>query len=428
MKNIYTIKEYGSFCAKQGIPGYQYLPEPVFSQLEEFILSNQGSDADALELMGLSARKGVGKIITAKNYVGIITMKDGTTIEILPKIYSETDHDESDIRTKKLLIDMLKTLRDVPYKTLQTSNVNIEKMNIFEIFIRMFIDEMFFIVKRGLKRNYETVEENANFFKGKMKFSQQVRYNLAHKERNYVEYDAFIANRPENRLLKATLQYLYKHSLSPKNRNDIKILLGSFGEIEASVDYKTDFSKYIPDRNMKDYTTALMWSRVFLMGKSFTSFAGSEVAVALLFPMETVFESYIATLLKKELIPQGYAVSVQDRKFHLFDEPDKKFLLKPDIVITRKSDGAKFIVDTKWKILFENKPSYGISQADMYQMYAYQKKYASENITLLYPKTEHVSRNDIEFSSDDGAVVKVRFADLFNINTIHKTIELTSDG
>ena len=417
MKNIYTIKEYGSFCAKQGIPGYQYLPEPVFSQLEEFVLSNQGFEADALELMGLSARKGVGKIITAKNYVGIITMKDGTTIEILPKIYSETDRDESGIRTKKLLIDMLKTLRDVPYKTLQTSNVNIEKMNVFEIFIRMFIDEMFFIVKRGLKHNYETVEENANFFKGKMKFSQQVRYNLAHKERNYVEYDAFTANRPENRLLKATLQYLYKHSLSPKNRNDIKILLGSFGEIEASVDYKTDFSKYIPDRNMKDYTTALMWSRVFLMGKSFTSFAGSEVAVALLFPMEKVFESYIATLIKKELVPQDYAITVQDRKFHLFDGPDKKFLLKPDIVITRKSDGAQFIIDTKWKILSESKANYGISQADMYQMYAYQKKYSAKNVTLLYPKTENVSKEDIEFVSDDGVIVKVRFVDMFNLNT-----------
>ena len=63
---------------------------------------------------------------------------------------------------------MLKTLRDSPYKTLQTSNVNIEKMNVFEIFIKMFIDEMYFLVKRGLKCNYETIEENANFFKGKM--------------------------------------------------------------------------------------------------------------------------------------------------------------------------------------------------------------------------------------------------------------------
>ena len=414
MKSI-TIKEYGSICAKPGIAGYEYLPEPAFSQLKEFILSNKSADTDALELMGLTARKGIGEIITAKNYVGIITMKDGTTIEILPKIYSEIDNDESGARTKKLLIEMLKTLRDTPYKTLQTSNVNIEKMNIFEIFIRMFIDELFFVVKRGLKCSYETVEENAHFFKGKMKFSHQIKFNLAHKERNYVEYDAFTVNRPENRLLKATLQYLYKHSSSTKNRTDIKSLLNSFGEIEASVDYKADFAKYVPDRNMKDYTTALMWSKVFLMGKSFTSFAGSEVAVALLFPMETVFESYVATLLKKVLIPKGYAVSTQDRKYHLFDEPDKKFLMKPDIVITKKSDGTKYIMDTKWKILSESKANYGISQADMYQMYAYQKKYSSENVTLLYPKTENLSKEDIEFSSDDGVIVRVRFVDLFDI-------------
>ena len=415
MKNIYTIKEYGSFCAKPGIPGHQYLPEPTFSQLEEFILSNQSAEADALDFMSLSARKGIGKIITAKNYVGVITMKDGTTIEILPKIYSEIDNDETGVRTKKLLIEMLKTLRDTPYKTLQTSNVNIEKMNIFEIFIKMFIDEMYFIVKRGLKCSYETVEENTNFYKGKLKFTHQVKYNLAHKERNYVEYDVFSANRPENRLLKATLQYLYKHSTSSKNRNDIKTLLNSFSEIEASEDYKSDFSKYVPDRNMKDYTTALLWSKVFLTGKSFTSFAGSEVAVALLFPMETVFESYIATLLRKELVPKGYSVSAQDRKYHLFDEPDKKFLMKPDIVVTSKSDGATFILDTKWKVLSDNKANYGISQADMYQMYAYQKKYSSENVTLLYPKTENVNKDDIYFSSEDGVVVKAGLVDLFAI-------------
>ena len=173
---------------------------------------------------------------------------------------------------------------------------------------------------------------------------------------------------------------------------------------------------------MKDYTTALMWSKVFLMGKSFTSFAGSEVAVALLFPMETVFESYIAALLKKELIPKGYSVSAQDRKYHLFDEPDKKFLMKPDIVVTRKSDSAKFIMDTKWKVLSETKSNYGISQADMYQMYAYQKKYMAANVTLLYPKTENVKVENIEFSSDDGVIVRVKFIDLFDIKTFFEKL------
>ena len=95
--------------------------------------------------------------------------------------------------------------------------------------------------------------------------------------------------------------------------------------------------------------------------------------------------------------------------------------MKPDIVVTRKSDGAKFIMDTKWKVLSESKANYGISQADMYQMYAYQKKYSSENVILLYPQTENVCKEDIEFSSVDGVVVKVRFADLFDVK---KFIEL----
>lgn len=415
MKPVYQIREYGSFIAGKVIDGYTTLPPHTFQQLREFILTNRNKDTDALELMGLSARKGIGEVITAKNYVGIITLHDGTTIEILPKIHSAIEDDANGSRTKRLLIDMLKTLRDSPYKNLQASSVNIEKMNIFEVFIRMFVDEVFFIVKRGLKCSYETIEENATFFKGKMKFSQQIKFNPSHKERSYVEYDAYTVNRPENRLLKATLIYLYKHSASSRNKNDIKTLLNIFSEVDASTDVKSDFEKYLPDRNMKDYTTALLWSRVFLMGKSFTSFSGSEVALALLFPMENLFESYVAALLKKHLTPLGYSVSAQDKSYHLFDDP-KRFAMRPDIVIRRKSDGAIFIMDTKWKILSDSKANYGISQADMYQMYAYQKKYGAEYITLLYPKTEKVLGNEnIEFQSKDGVIVRVAFVDMFDV-------------
>lgn len=414
MKPVYQIKEYGSFITGKLIDGYTTLPPHTFLQLREFILANRSKDTDALELMSLSARKGIGEVITAKNYVGIITMNDGTTIEILPKVYSAIEDDDNASKTKKLLIEMLKTMRDTPYKALQTTNVNIEKLNIFEIFIRMFVDEVFFIVKRGLKCSYETIEENATFFKGKMKFSQQIKFNHSHKERNYVEYDAYTVNRPENRLLKATLLYLHKHSASSRNKNDIKTLLNIFSEVAASTDFKSDFEKYVPDRNMKDYTTALLWSRVFLTGKSFTSFSGSEVALALLFPMETLFESYVATLLKKHLMPLGYSVSAQDKSYHLFDDP-KRFAMRPDIVIRKKSDGTIFIMDTKWKILSDCKANYGISQADMYQMYAYQKKYGAENVTLLYPKTEKGLPDNIEFKSLDNVVVKVLFVDLFDV-------------
>lgn len=422
MGKTYQITEYGSFSRDKKVFGYTSLPQDTFDALENFVLTNCSEDDAALDIMGISARKGVGRIITAKNYVGVITMDNGTSIEILPKIYSNETVTEG--KVKKLLIDMLKTLRNAPFKNLQNTNVNIEKLNIFEIFIRMFIDEVFYIVKCGLKCDYETLQSNGNVFKGKMIFSGQIKYNYAHKERCFVEYDEFNTNRAENKILKSTLSYLHKNTSSSRNKTDIKTLLTAFNDVDESKDYKSDFDKIVPDRKTTDYQTALLWSKVFLMGKSFTSFAGSEVAFALLFPMEILFESFIATKLKKALSGTGYTLSAQDKTYHLFDVPIK-FLMKPDIVIKNKELKKVLVMDTKWKILADAKANYDISQADMYQMYAYQKKYHSECVTLLYPLTEKVEQNkEIEFLSNDGVLIKVRFIDLFDLTpSLDKLIE-----
>lgn len=405
----YQITEYGSFVSGKEVPGCITLPEKTFAQLEAFLLANRNRDTDALELMGISARKGVGKIITAKNYIGLIAMNDGTTIEILPKIHSRVEGS-----VKRLVIEMLKTLKFSPYKSLQSSHVDVDKMALFEIFIRMFIDEAFRLVKHGLKSNYETVQTNEGFVKGKLMFSEHIKRNYAHRERAFVEYDEFNNNRVENRLIKSTLLYLYRKTTSTKNKSDLKTLLSAFSEVEPSADFKSDFGKCVPDRNMKDYETVLVWCRIFLSGQGFTSFEGTDVAYALLFPMETLFESYIAAMMRKVFPDREFSVSAQDKKYHLFDYPSKRFLIKPDLVITRKGDGTIFVMDTKWKLLSANKPHYGISQPDMYQMYAYQKKYGAENITLLYPLTEDVPvGEEVVFQSKDGVTVRVEFIDLF---------------
>ena len=415
MRRTYQITEYGSFVRNKEIPGYVSLPENTFDDLEEFLLTYRNRETDALELMSLSAKKGIGKVITAKNYVGVISMNDQTTIEILPKIYSGAQVTIG--KTKKLLIDMLKTLRDAPFKTLQTTNVDIEKMSIFEIFIRMFVNEVFRIVKHGLKCSYETIQSNGTMFKGKMLFEHQIKYNYAHKELCYVQFDEFNTNQAENRLIKSALLYLYRYSNSIKNKSDIKTLLASFSTVDPSKDYIADFDKVTIDRHTKDYETALKWCKVFLQGKTFTAFSGSQIAFALLFPMESLFESYIASLLRRAFRGTSYALSAQDRTYHLFDEPSQKFLIKPDIVLRNTQSDSVFVMDTKWKLLSAQKPNYGISQADMYQMYAYQKKYSANNVTLLYPMTENLYNHaPISFSSADGVTVKARFIDLFQID------------
>ena len=416
-KTIYQITEYGSFITGRQVDGYTTLPPATFEQLENFILSNttanNAQSTDALELMSISVKRGIGKIITAKNYIGVLTFNDGTAIEILPKIVSTVP--EHSQRAKKLVVDMLRSLTNVSYKSLQVTNVDIEKMPLLDIFIRMFLDEVFRLVKHGLRSSYETIAENRSFFKGKILFSEQLKHNFSHKERTFTEFDEFKPNCPENRLVKSTLMLLYKQTHSSRNKTDIKTLLAAFDNVPSSTDYTGDFSKA-----GKSYGTLLLWCQIFLTGKSFTSFSGSGVAFPLLFPMETLFERYAAVQLKKVLPAEEFLISIQDKTHYLFLSPSKKFLLRPDIVITRKRDNAIFICDTKWKLLSNKKVNWGISQADMYQMYAYQKKYNAKNITMLYPITEQISQKiehekEIQFTSDDGVIVRVRFVDLFDI-------------
>ena len=199
-----------------------------------------------------------------------------------------------------------------------------------------------------------------------------------------------------------------------RNKKDIKVLLEYFAEVQDSEDSKTDFQKISLDRNTKDYENALALSRVFLQGKTFTAFSGEQNAFALLFPMEQLFESYIASEIKKIPELKKYKIKVQDNRCRLFDN-STAFLLIPDIVI--ETDKSIYILDTKWKLLSNKVPSYGISQSDMYQMYAYQKRYKAKNVTLIFPKTDNIDSNKaITFKNNDSdEEVNIKFVDLFNI-------------
>ena len=422
MKKPYQITEYESFVnKKESADGdkYKYLPPNDFHALLDFVRFNNSKKDSAEELFSISERHNV-TYITAKNYIGLIMLKNNSVIEVLPKI-SSTNYDNE--KVKDIVVDMLSTLKDTPFKQIQSAKLKTVKMSMFDVFVRMFIDKIYDIVKLGLKCGYQTVESNEKFFKGKIKFSQNIKYNYAHKERNFVEYDEFNDNRSENKLIKSTLIYLYKSTLNYKNKNDLKVLLSAFQNVDESADYKKDFKNVNIGRNMHNYEIALIWCKVFLMGESFTSYSGSKVAFALLFPMESLFESYIAYKLKKALDLNVYSLSAQDKKTYLFDEP-KKFRLIPDIVIKNNLTTDIFVMDTKWKLLNENQSNnYGISQSDMYQMYAYQKKYNSKSVTLLYPYTDKCDTSkSIEYKSKDDVIVYVRFVDLFDVNNSLKNI------
>ena len=431
MNKLLEVREFEKIsCNPDFKTEYAYLPESVFRDLEEFIHAFAGDDeySDALEFLKISFRRNVGDIISVNNYVGLIQMHNGYQIQVLPKIDFGDDPDSKNEETKRVFLRMLRSMKDFPSKVFNEANLKMDRMTLYEIFINMYLQEVRTLVKHGIKSAYIAREDNLNFYKGKLVVNEHIKRNAAHGERFYVCYDEYLVDRAENRLVKATLLKLQGITNSAQNQKEIRQLLTSFEMVRPSVNHQKEFSKVVINRNTKDYDMLMRWSRVFLLNKSFTTFSGGTNARALLFPMEKVFESYVAQQLKKALVELGWEVSTQDKGYYLFDSP-RQFALRPDIVITRE-DGSIIILDTKWKSLVD-KPriNYGISQADMYQMYAYSKKYNTPEIWLLYPvNSEMRNHQDISFDSDDGVNVRLFFVDVAKIENSMQSLKMLLEG
>ncbi len=418
MDKLLEVREFESITcneAYQNDPQYKYLNKETFAELENFILEfNENEQSDVMDFLKIGVRRRVGKVIQAKNYVGLIQLKNGYQIQILPKVFSNEIED-----TKVTFLRMLRSMKDFSSKVFNDASLKMDRMNLYEIFIHMYIQEVRTLLKKGLRSAYLPVEDNLNYYKGKLIVQEHIRNNLVHKERFYVGYDEFDINRPENRLIKSTLLKLQKLSSSTANIKEMRRQLSHFEMVKPSTNYVRDFSRVVIDRTTKDYELLMRWSKVFLLNQSFTTFSGQTTARALLFPMEKVFEAYVAQNLKKVLKDLPWDVSTQDKGYYLFNQP-KKFALRPDLVITR-DDQSTIILDTKWKSLINNpRQNYGISQADMYQMYAYSKKYNTSEIWLLYPINEEVQDADISFvsyNSNDEVETKVQiyFVDVTKI-------------
>lgn len=356
--------------------------------------------------------------VQANNYVGVLQTKSGLTIEILPKIAGRTE-EATDTRVRQLFLEMLKAVRSINGKTFKLTNLNAKKNNLLEVFISKFLNESDMIIKRGLKSSYVTVQSNEKFLKGKLLMTQQLRRNIVNQSYFFNEYDEFMTNSAENQLIKTTLEYLLKNSRDNNNLRIIREQLVYFEFVDLTNSPEQTFQKVSIGRNYTYYEQTLDWCRIFLSRKSFTSFKGSSLAFAILFPMEEIFEAYIAYMMKKS-IPDAN-VSAQDKKYSLFDRTNETkagYRLRPDLVV-RFEDNRTTIADTKWKVL----DSTGPSQTDLYQMYAYYTRYRhkSENVdkvVLIYPYSSSYSENEFrstQYSSEElGAKIQVRFVDLLS--------------
>jgi 5-methylcytosine-specific restriction enzyme subunit McrC len=106
----------------------------------------------------------------------------------------------------------------------------------------------------------------------------------------------------------------------------------------------------------------------------------------LLFPMNDLFERYVAAQLRRAIAGSGLHVVAQGGFAYCLGPWNNGGLVvgdshatRPDILI-KDGDRVVAVLDTKWK-----DPAKGVSHADLYQMMAYARLYACPHLILLYP-------------------------------------------
>ena len=266
------------------------------------------------------------RTVAARNYVGVIQTRDGTTVEILPKVdlgaNKGADEKQQEKETCEIFLKMLRHYRDGPCRNLNDADIRaIKNFPILEAFIAMFLKDMRELTRRGLACAYGEVEENRHYLKGKLMMAQHLRHNLVHRERFYVRYEIFSPNRPVNRLLKSALQLLLRASRKEENRAQIRNALFYFEDIPHSTDIDTDLIRARVDRTMPLYNRLFPWARLFLKRAAPATWRDNNPALALLFPMERIFEHYVAHLVARAA--PDWTVNPQESRHDLIDKNPK---------------------------------------------------------------------------------------------------------
>ena len=356
-----------------------------WDELKEFAHENQ-YDRRGKHRPVLQYRNGK---LSAQNYVGIIETRKGTVLEILPKV----DFAENDDKTKEIFLNMLRDWRWLKAAQFNETGIKaVRRFNMLEVFVHLFLTNLVLLTQRGLARHYQRVEDNLPCLRGRILFPRHIRENLVNRARFYVAYDEFTADRLANRLIHSAIHKLIGFARQPKNQQLLHQLRICFADIPQSTLLESDWQRHRVDRSMQHYDAVMQWVGLFPFNEGLATFAGKHVNQALLFPMEEVFEDFVTACFRRH--QQKFSVRAQGPKKHLVtdDKGQKLFAMKPDITLMPRGKAkgeATFILDTKWKRINEddNDPKHGISQADVYQLFAYGKKYGCRHVALVYPKT-----------------------------------------
>lgn len=355
--------------------------------------------------------------VRSSSYVGVIKTRK-RTIQILPKIAKKSpeDGDSSEAIFQSALSNLLFMLsftRRLPIKEVDLSRLTRVNDNFFEFLIYLFAKNTLELLKRKFFKEYIGREENLLFLKGKIKFSPHIKHNAALKHRFYAEFDDFSVDNLLNQILKYTTYLLLDKSSSLSNSKKLQEIFFMLDEVSLRNIVPQHFSKLKLTRLNSEFEPIVNLCQLIIEHAAVELSAGKLDVFSLVFDMNVLFEEFIGEFIKRAFVNDFNEITLQKpavnfaQKYVGGIKRQGVLRMRPDIVLQKTEGEPKLIVDTKYKELKGQGKKEGAYPSDIYQMYAYSKKYNSPNVIMLYPQFREQKKASV-FDVGDGTKIHIR--------------------
>jgi len=379
-EQLITIREYARLTTDKVETSLDLarVSPSAFDWLCELSGSFNRSGAPLLQVDGQRALKW-------DSYVGVLETPCGTRLEILPKHHEQ---DDCLLRSRQLLRKLIQSALQLKPREASVAGLELFDKSLSEWVMGQFLAELDLLVKRGVRFDYQRIEEEQRFLRGQLNVVAQMRQPPGRQHHFQIRHDVFLPERAENRLLKLALEQVAKSTQDAANWRLANELRSMLAEVPASRQVSQDLRAWSRDGLMAHYQAIKPWCELILNQQMPIAVSGEWRGMSLLFPMERLFECYVEGWLRKQLLPAARLTSQASREHLCEHDKGPMFCLKPDLLIDYSKQ--RWILDTKWKRVDARKPekNYDLSQSDFYQLFAYGHKYRDEGVpklVLIYP-------------------------------------------
>jgi 5-methylcytosine-specific restriction enzyme subunit McrC len=364
-----------------------------------------------------------GDEIRANNYVGFIQHGE-EIIEIYPKVFREY-LDNPNENDKRLMLRHIFYWFDYCRKwkfPFNKASLDTFSVNSFpELIIKLIADQFLAGVSNQPLTMYNPIEEALTTPRGTINFKRYINNSLSSGNYQNVEcdYEQFMFDNKVNRAIKYCTRVLLNQTKIPENVRLLQEVLFILDEVEDIPCTRHDLECIVLNSFFENYIQIIDSCKLIISQELYSNNSFELSQWCLLFPMEYIFEDFLAGFLE-DRFSDNWVVKYQksDKDLASYDLSNPKagvFNMQHDIFLTSKPDEKrKIIIDAKYKVRsqdFKTDKKKGVDQKDLYQMVSYAYRRGCTEIFLIYPNiTEDINEPDYfyiqsEFNNQD--VIKV---------------------